>query len=316
MLFEKENIINQKVPFVGKYVILDIETANSHDDPCQIGGIICENGIVTKTVCELCKPQNDFADMNIRMHKITPEMVKDKPSFRTVWEQNFSFIDTNTFVVGHYVSGVLNEITDCLHKLGLDICSLNYIDTLAIAQRCFSKDYIESMIKLETKYGRPIGHYRLKTLAKLLDLPIPNHNASDDCITELNLFSYLYENYRDKIELGRGRSFTYIGESPQLLQKQEENRILFRQLSKEVNEFLDVLINCVPDIDGEIYGEPALELKDWSINHSSLINRISPALFQKINSVIANGKMSEEEYDEISKQAYNFLNSEKKRLSI
>ena len=311
MIYTLDKLQGQSVPFDGKYVFLDIETANSYNDPCQIGAIVCENGMIINTVCELVKPQLEFGDFNIKIHKITPEMVKDSPDFRVVWEQHFSFIDRDTIIVGHNIKDDVREITTCLHNLGLDIIPLTYIDTCDIVQRCFSKEYIENNVKLKMKNGKPSEHYRLKTMAKLLKLPAPNHNALIDCITEINLFSYLYTNHKDKLTLGDGKFYSFIGNKLSKSQEQLQDKqpsISFRDLRNKLNEFLDLLYGCVPDEDGEIWGTPVAKLQDWFDENACLISQVSIEIHQKINSIIDDGKITEQEFEDIETQIYNYLN--------
>lgn len=320
MIYTKDNLIGANVPFDGKYLFLDIETANSYNDPCQIGAIYCENGKITKTICELIKPQFEFANFNIKIHKITPEMVEDKPNFRIIWEQYFSFVNQDTIIVGHNIKGDVDEITSCLHNLGLDIPTLQYLDTYDIIQRCFTKEYIECNVKLKTKNGKPIEHYRLKTMAKLFGFPAPNHNALIDCITEINLFSYLYTEKRNELDFGCGQSYSYIGKNipittPQDRLAKAQIKNTYREISKKLNEFLDLLYDCIPHKEYGIVGEPISELQDWFDENAYLIGELNIYIHQRINAIIDDGQITEDEFNEIEKQIYDYLGKEKIKLT-
>ena len=71
------------------FIALDLETATwIKSSICEIGIAIAKDSKVVATKSWLVKPYRNWYDsFNISIHGITPEMIKDCPSFKEVWRE-------------------------------------------------------------------------------------------------------------------------------------------------------------------------------------------------------------------------------------
>ena len=77
-----------------KTVFFDVETNNGRNDRiCQLAMIYEEDGKEVFRKCYLINPESPFSDMTISIHGITPEMVKDAPTFPEVWKEIHEYFE-------------------------------------------------------------------------------------------------------------------------------------------------------------------------------------------------------------------------------
>lgn len=87
------------------FIAVDFETAQppwkSFIPICQIGIVVVENGEITEKISYLVKPPNNKYDITtVSIHKISPEMTADKPTFDLVWKQIEKHF-LNTVIIAH-----------------------------------------------------------------------------------------------------------------------------------------------------------------------------------------------------------------------
>ena len=98
------------------YIVIDIENPNTKADSiCQIAMIQVKDDKVVYNKNSLINPEDRFDDINMRVHKITPNMVKDKVTFKEYWEE-IKEIVTNNIVVGHGIKFDISVISKSLNK--------------------------------------------------------------------------------------------------------------------------------------------------------------------------------------------------------
>lgn len=69
------------------YIVLDIENPNTKADSiCSIAFMQVKDGKVIDKKYTLINPEDRFDDINIRVNKITPDMVKDAITFDVFWK--------------------------------------------------------------------------------------------------------------------------------------------------------------------------------------------------------------------------------------
>ena len=95
------------------FVAIDVETAiGKRWSICQIGLAIVENGEIIKTVSKLVQPpQNEYANGNISVHGITPDMTASAPVFPEIWDEIYPLLEGKR-LVAHNASFDIN----CLHQ--------------------------------------------------------------------------------------------------------------------------------------------------------------------------------------------------------
>ena len=122
------------------YIVIDIENPNTKADSiCQIAMIQVKDDKVVYNKNSLINPEDRFDDINMRVHKITPNMVKDKVTFKEYWEE-IKEIVTNNIVVGHGIKFDISVISKNLNKYGFyslaSVSSIHVVQTLSV-QHCF-----------------------------------------------------------------------------------------------------------------------------------------------------------------------------------
>lgn len=115
-----------------EFIAIDVETAiGKRWSICQIGLAIVENGEIKEIITELIQPpNNEYSDMNIKIHGITSEMTKDRPTFPSMWEKIYPIIE-NKKLVAHNAEFDINCLHQTLNYYNIEIpnfecdCTLN-----------------------------------------------------------------------------------------------------------------------------------------------------------------------------------------------
>lgn len=76
--------IGQDIDLTGKFVFLDVETANRNQDICEIAAIVVKDGKIEDIINTYVKPYERFEGYNIMVHGITPDKVDNCSSFDVV----------------------------------------------------------------------------------------------------------------------------------------------------------------------------------------------------------------------------------------
>lgn len=142
------------------YTVIDVETPNHRNDSvCSIGIMRVKDNIVIYENEFLINPEAEFDSMNIGIHHITEDMIKDMPNFKTIWEKISKYF-TNGIIVGHNVKFDMNVICKILDRYEISIPTIKYIDTYPLFKRLYSG--LES--------------YRLNKLCESFDIVLDNHH--------------------------------------------------------------------------------------------------------------------------------------------
>ena len=114
-----------------RIIAFDVETPNSYNDRMSAIGIaVIQNGQIFRTWSTLVNPETHFDPFNIQLTGISPEMVKDAPTFPQLWDRIGRFMQSGL---------LLNTLCEALnipldhHKADSDsrACAellLNYLD--------------------------------------------------------------------------------------------------------------------------------------------------------------------------------------------
>lgn len=149
-----------------KYTVIDFETANSkRSSACALGIVVVEDGQVIEEAAWLIKPKdNYFAGMNIAIHGIRPDDVKDKPEFDVLYKDVFSKYLEGQLVLAHNASFDMSVLRACLNEYDLDFPELNYICTVKVAQKMFPN----------------LHRHSLDVVSDFLGFTFKHHDAYDD----------------------------------------------------------------------------------------------------------------------------------------
>jgi DNA polymerase-3 subunit epsilon len=147
-----------------KFVAIDFETANPClSSVCQIGVVSFADGRQTHSWKTFINPDDYFADMNVSVHGISKDHVKDAPKFPHVFEQ-LAELMRGQIVVHHtgFDRIAFGQASD-KHKLPSVEC--NWLDTVRVARNTWPD--------LEGGHG-------LVNLAKHLGVEFRHHDAEED----------------------------------------------------------------------------------------------------------------------------------------
>ena len=149
---------------MNKFIVIDIETANPDLlSICQVGIVFFENGQVVTKWETLVNPQDYFDPINICVHGITPQDVKDAPLLSDVVPIIKDFFSNNIICsYGAFDKAAMMRIFPTLPNQWLDI--------MRVARRCWSDKFAEK-------------GYGLEKVSNFLKIEQKHHhNALDDAI--------------------------------------------------------------------------------------------------------------------------------------
>jgi len=148
-----------------RYVAFDVETPNSRNDRMSsIGIAVVENGEIVDTFYSLVNPECEFHYYNVALTGITPEMVRDKPSFPELWEK-IEPIMSSGMLVAHNAPFDMSVLAKCLRYYG--------IVWHPAAEYCCTCQMARRLMK-----GLP--NHRLNTICYELDIALDHHDALSD----------------------------------------------------------------------------------------------------------------------------------------
>lgn len=172
-----------KIGGVNTYTVVDVETPNRKNDAiCSIGLVHVENDQVVSKEYFLVNPEANFDDMNISIHHITKNMVRDEPNFASVWQKIRHYF-TNGIVVAHNATFDLSVISKVLHNYQIDFPDFFYLCTYELA----------------TKVYQEIDHHKLDTLCDYLGIELGNHH---DALADAAACNELYKKIKMNTSVG------------------------------------------------------------------------------------------------------------------
>ena len=122
-----------------KVTFFDVEYANAKNKSiCQVGILsrdLSNPSSVVEKVNIYVNPEDGFDDYCIRVHGITKDVVKDAPTFKTVWA-NIEKYFTNAVVIGHNVAAAdLDALEKNLKRYGIEVPEIYYICTYELSKK-------------------------------------------------------------------------------------------------------------------------------------------------------------------------------------
>lgn len=267
------------------YVVIDIENPNRYADSiCQIGIIQVKNNEIVYKKSMLINPESNFDDINMRVNKITPNMVKNSITFNEYWKEIKDII-TNNVIIGHGIKFDISVISKALNKYEIKLPKLKLICTQHLCQK-----YLD------------IPKYRLDYVCDYLNIKLDNHHdAFNDAEASLKIFEYIKNNYDisdEDIE-----EYLYDGNSV----KHREMKIAYTDDTKSLQELKNIIEKIMSD--KKIDKIEVENLKTWLVLHNHLIGNYP---FDKINEIVNNVLVDEnitkEEYEQLNMVFNEFIN--------
>ena len=148
------------------FCALDFETATwEASSACEIGLCVVESGTITSTKSWLIKPPSYpyFAPRNIDVHGITPEMVKDAPTFADIYYEVKDYF-YGLPLVAHNAAFDIRVLRHSLQFYGIFSPKLDYLCSVQVSRKAWKN----------------LPGYGLKALANHHNIPFNHHRAGDD----------------------------------------------------------------------------------------------------------------------------------------
>ncbi len=144
------------------FIALDFETATGErNSACELGICIVENGEIKKTESWLIKPPSYpyFNHHNVNVHGITPEDVKNAPTFADVWHELEPIMYGN-LMLAHNASFDAGVLRSCLDHHGFYKPKMNYLCSIAIAKKSWKNFKSYGLKNLANEHQISFTHHR------------------------------------------------------------------------------------------------------------------------------------------------------------
>ncbi len=166
-----------------RYIVFDVETPNyANDRISAIGITVVQGDAILQEYFSLVNPEVRFDKFNIQLTGITPDMVKDQPTFPMLWQQIMPIMDSG-LLIAHNAPFDLGVLAKCLHDYEIPWQSdVMYACTCVMGRACYPQLY----------------NHKLNTLCDYLGINLHHHNADSDSLACANL---LRDYIRQGIEL-------------------------------------------------------------------------------------------------------------------
>ena len=149
------------------FVALDFETANSgRGSVCAVGIACVSGGQVVERKTWLVRPSElRFDRINVSIHGITADDVRDKPQFNVLWPTLAEYL-TGQCIVAHNASFDMSVLRYVLREYGLEFPDVHYHCSIIVAKRTWSG----------------LNSYRLNNVADHLGITFRHHDAEEDAV--------------------------------------------------------------------------------------------------------------------------------------
>jgi DNA polymerase-3 subunit epsilon len=157
-----------------EFVAIDFETANAkRASLCSVGLVKIVKGEVVETLYSLVRPPSGFdtfEPINVGIHGISPQSVKNAPTFDELWPEIAEFIGEMP-LVAHNAPFDIGVLRDSLDVYGITAKPVNYFCTMVISRQVLD-----------------LLSYRLPFVAEELGLEDFNHHdALEDATIAANI---------------------------------------------------------------------------------------------------------------------------------
>ena len=260
------------------YTTFDVELANpQRNSICSIGVVRVENNEIVFSKEFLINPECEFSFRNMNIHNITPETVKNKPTFPEVW-QEIRFFFENTLLVAHNAKSMdLCALYRMLEKYELPIPSFQYVCTLELARELIPQSVCSSC--------------KLNCLCDALNISFGHHhNALDDALACRGLFENLKERANGNIHV-----HDYVGpEAGASSKPYHAGKPMYSKKTQAMQELHNVVSKVLAD--RVVSQTEANELLAWMKQHQELEGYYPyDKIFEAIRTILLDNIISETE---------------------
>lgn len=230
-----------------KFIAIDFETAQGKRySACAIGIVVVENNKITERFHSLIQPPgNKYFYKNIDIHKITPEMTKDAPTFDDIYPTIRNYLNKN-IVVSHNADFDMDVLAKTMTYYGL------IDDGLDFDCNCTLKMYGGGLKECCRDYNIPLKHH--------------------DPLSDAEACALLFINANDVTNRGRAKRFSenYLSKVSQVEDFDFQQFNFKNEAIKAINTLKGILLGIL--MDKEINKKEINELQQWTENQYYLID--------------------------------------------
>ncbi len=137
------------------FVAIDFETATKHyNSACSIGIVLFNSKEILEEQYFLIQPpNNEYNFDNINIHKITPEITKNSPTFDVVWEQIKHFFNGDHILIAQNANFDMSVLKSSLTHYNLEFNEFTYWDSIQIATYIVPNDVRKGLASLTTYFN-------------------------------------------------------------------------------------------------------------------------------------------------------------------
>jgi len=267
------------------YVVLDIENPNTKADSiCSIAFIQIKDGNIAERKYFLINPEDRFDSINMKVNKITPNMVKDAITFDVFWKDKKDIIE-NSIVIGHAIKYDLSVISKTLMKYNISLPTLKVVCTKKLAQKYLN-----------------VSHYKLNQICDYLNIDLENHhNALCDTTASFEIFKYINNKYG--LDDNDIEDYNYT-ESRNCSTRM---KIVYSDDTKGLQNLKKIIESIM--VDNKIELDEINELNEWLDDNTQLIgNYPFDKIYSIVKKVLEDGMISDNEYNELMNAFNDFIN--------
>ena len=144
-----------------RFVAIDFETANaSQSSVCALGAVVVDDGKIVEARSWLVRPDPLVFDrINIMLHGIRPDDVKNEPTFDWLWENVFQAFFQMGPMLAHNARFDFSVLRRVLSQYHIVYPSLSYYCTRVISKRAWPGLYSYSLATVAEHLGIAFQHH-------------------------------------------------------------------------------------------------------------------------------------------------------------
>ena len=168
------------------FVVIDFEAANRQPDSvCQLGLVVVKNNVVTtRKRFWIRPPYNKFSSAAEKIHGISFDDVKNKPTFRAVWPKIKNFIEGQT-VAAYNLFADVTYLFATLKRYKFPRPQFEAFDIL---------ENVRAVKNSDSRLSE-LDHLQLETVAKKIGLAHNAHDALSDALVTAQIQIYLSKKF-------------------------------------------------------------------------------------------------------------------------
>ena len=116
------------------FIAIDFETANNNmNSACSLGLVCVKDNVIFKSEYYLIQPPNlEFNPINIKIHGITPNMVKNRHKFPAIWNEIKHYFKDN-IIIAHNAQFDMSVLKNVLDEYNLATPDFKYCCSIPVS---------------------------------------------------------------------------------------------------------------------------------------------------------------------------------------